>query len=249
MQLLSSAKRTARLTGIAYLGIVVCGLFAEFFVRMSLIEDGDAVATAGNVADSPGLFQAGIGADALMIALDVLVAFGLYKLLAPFSRPLAMAAAGFRLVQAAILTGNLFNLVDAADLASSAAATGSAATAQRALDALETHALVYDVALIAFGLSCLVLGHILRTSGAVPRILALGMSATGAVYLIGSFAAVFAPGLSSLVDPLYFIAIIAEPAFAIWLIVKGIALPAPGASRARVSTEPALATRGPASSD
>ena len=63
MQLLSSARRTARLTGIAYLGIVVCGLFAEFFVRMSLIDDGDAVATAADVADAPGLFRAGIGAD------------------------------------------------------------------------------------------------------------------------------------------------------------------------------------------
>jgi hypothetical protein len=244
MHLLPSVKRTARLTGIAYLGIVVSGLFAEFFVRMSLIDDGDAVATAANVADSPGLFRAGIGADALMIALDVLVAFGLYKLLAPFGRRLAMAAAGFRLVQAAILTGNLFNLVDASNLADDAVATGSASTAERALDALETHALMYDVALIAFGLACLVLGHILHTSRAVPRILALGMSATGAVYLIGSFAAVFASGLSTLVDPLYFIAIIAEPAFAIWLIVKGIDTTRRQAPAPRTASQPALAVGG-----
>lgn len=221
MAAISAPRRTARLTGIAYLGIVVCGLFAEFFVRMSLVVTDDATATAANVAGSPGLFRAGIGADMLMIGLDVAVAFGLYKLLRPVSRPLAMAAAGLRLVQAAILTGNLLNLTRAGDLADQAAATGSASTAERALQALETHALVYDVALIAFGLSCIVLGRLLLTSRAVPRILALGMSATGAVYLVGSFAAVAAPGLQSLIDPLYLVAIVVEPAFAIWLIARG----------------------------
>ncbi len=174
------------------------------------------------MAGSPGLFRAGIGADLLMIALDVAVAFGLYKLLRPVNRSLALAAAALRLIQAAILTANLLNLSRASDLAQQAIETGSAGTAERALQALETHALMYDVALIAFGLSCLVLGRLLRTSRAVPRLLALGMSVTGLVYLVGSLAAVAAPGLSSLIDPLYGVAIIVEPAFALWLIVKGI---------------------------
>ncbi|MGD9571426.1 MAG: DUF4386 domain-containing protein [Thermoleophilia bacterium] len=213
--------RAARLTGIAYLGIVVCGLFAEFFVRMSLVTPGDAIVTAGEIAGSPGLFRAGIGADLLMIGLDVAVAFGLYRLFRPFSRNLALAAAGFRLVQAAILTGNLLNLTRADDLAGQAAATGSAGTADRVLQAIETHALVYDIALISFGLSCLVLGRILRTSGVAPRLLALGMTATGCVYLVGSAVAVVAPGLSALIDPFYLVAIVVEPAFALWLILRG----------------------------
>jgi Domain of unknown function (DUF4386) len=229
----TAVRRTARLTGIAYLGIVVCGLFAEFFVRMSLVDPDDATATVSNVAGSPGLFRAGIGADLLMIGLDVAVAFGLYKLLRPVNRSLALAAAALRLVQAAILAANLLNLPRAADLSQQAVETGSAGTAARALDALETHALMYDVALIAFGLSCLVLGRLLRSSRAVPRLLAVGMSATGLVYLVGSLAAVAAPDLSSLIDPLYLVAIVVEPAFALWLIVKGIdvAPTAPAAPR------------------
>ena len=80
--------------------------------------------------------------------------------------------------------------------------------------------------IIAFGLCCLVLGRILFEHRLVGRWLAVGMVATGVVYLLGSFAALFAPGLSAAIDPLYLIAIVVEPAFAIRLIVRGLA-PAP----------------------
>jgi len=183
--------RTARLTGLAYLGIVLCGLFAELFVRGALVVPGDAVATATRIADAPGFFGLGIGADALMITLDVLVAFGLYRLLRDVDRRLAVAATVLRLIQAAILAANLLHMVDALALARRAGA--DPVLAERALRAMETHALVYDVGLVAFGLACLTLGRLLRRAAA-PRLLAFGLSLTGVVYLVGSFAALFRRG-------------------------------------------------------
>jgi hypothetical protein len=44
------------------------------------------------------------------------------------------------------------------------------------------------------------------------------MAATGGVYLVGSFAALFAPELSSIVDPFYVIALVVEVTFATQLI-------------------------------
>ena len=38
-------KRTARIAGLLYLTIIVAGIFAEFFVRQSLVVPGDASAT------------------------------------------------------------------------------------------------------------------------------------------------------------------------------------------------------------
>lgn len=210
----------ARRTGLAWLGIVATGLFAEFFVRSTLVVPGDAVATAANVAARPRLFGAGIAADLVMVALDVTVAFGLYRLLRPVDRGLALAATGFRLLQAAILAVNLSSLVRALGFAREAAA--GASTATDALRAIETHALVYDVALVPFGLACVVVGHLLRRHRLVPIPYAWGLLATGAVYLVGSSAAVFAPALQATIDPLYGIAIVAEPAFALWLIVRGL---------------------------
>lgn len=230
----------ARRTGFAWLGIVATGLFAEFFVRSTLVVPGDAVATAANVAANPGLFGAGIAADLVMVALDVTVALGLYRLLRPVDRGLARAATGFRLLQAAILAVNLSSLVRALGFAREAAA--GAPTAGDALRAIETHALVYDVALVPFGLACVVVGHLLRRHRLVPIPYAWGLLVTGAVYLVGSFAAVFAPSLSATIDPFYGIAIIAEPAFALWLIVRGLRAATPDADYDAPTTTPSSVT-------
>lgn len=206
--------RIARRTGAAYLGIVFCGIFAECFVRTALIVPGDASATAQNIAHAPGFFGLGIAADALMIALDVGVAYGLYRWFQAVDRRLAVAATVFRLVQASILAANLQHLTRALQLAL------DPHHAVEALSMLETHALLYDVGLIAFGLACVTLAALLHRATA-PRLLSAGMLATGLVYLVGSAAALFAPSLLPTIDPLYGIAIIAEPAMAIWLLMRG----------------------------
>ncbi|MEO2106128.1 MAG: DUF4386 domain-containing protein [Actinomycetota bacterium] len=228
-----TARPTAlsRLVGVAYFGIVFTGIFAEFVVRGQLVVAGDAAATAANIAGSPGLFATGIGADVVMIALDVIVGLGLYRLLAPYDRRLARVATGARLIQAGILAANMFTLAPALGLAQDAVSTGSSAIAARALQAVEAHALGYDIGLIAFGVSCLALAKLLADHHLVPTWLAIGMAATGAVYLLGSFAAVFAPSLNTAIDPLYLIAMVVEPAFAARLFSRGIPTPSVTAVR------------------
>lgn len=225
---LAVTRPTPRTTGLAYLGIVLSGLFAEFFVRMSLIAPDDPAATAEAIAGSPSLFTAGIGADVVMIGLDVTVAVGLYRLLRHVDRRLAVLTTVARLVQAAVLTVNLVHPIRAIGHAQDAAARVPGA-AEAALRAMETHALVYDIALVAFAVSCLALAGLLRTSGVVPTFLWVGMAATGVVYLVGSLAAVFAPSLSAAIDPLYLVAIVVEPAFALWLVLRGRRLAPPTA--------------------
>ncbi len=214
----SNRLRVARWTGLAYLGIVVLGLFAELAVRGRLVVPGDAAETAARIAGAPGLFGLGLGADLLMVALDVGVAFGLYRLLRGVDRRLAVAATGFRLLQASVIAANLLHVARAFALARGA--VSDAALAGPALAAMERHALVYDVALIAFGLACLALSRLLYRATA-PRALAWGLAATGLVYLTGSAAAVLAPTVQAAMDPLYAIAIVVEPAFAIWLLARG----------------------------
>lgn len=214
---------TARRTGGAYLGIVGAGLFAEFFVRMSIVAPDDPAATAQAIADSQALFISGIGADVAMIGLDIAVGIGLFRLLRHVDERLAVIATVARFVQAAVLTLNLVNPVRALGFAR-AAADGTTGAAEQALAAMEAHALVYDIGLIAFAVSCLAVARLLSQSGIAPKLLWRGMAATGVVYLVGSLAAVFAPGLSSAIDPFYGFAIVVEPAFAIWLMARGVRL-------------------------
>lgn len=224
-------SRLARRTGLAYLGIIGTGLFAEVAVRRRLVVDDDPAATAENIAGSPGLFKIGIGADVVMVALDVTVAVGLFRLLRRDQRR-ALAATALRLIQGGIIAVNLTNLVRALDFARQAVGpdhTVLAGPAQNTLDAVKRHALGYDTGLIAFGLSCLVLGHLLRTANLVARPLAVGMSVTGLVYLAGSSAAHFAPSLSPTIAPLYAIPLVVELAFALRLVARGLDAPVPAA--------------------
>jgi len=221
-------SRLARTTGLAYLGIIATGIFAEFAVRGSLVVDDDPIATAENIAGSPGLFGVGIGADIVMVALDVVVAFGLLGLLRHVNRRLAITATVLRLIQGAVIALNLIHLTRALGSARDAVdadGTVSAGAAHDALAAVERHALGYDAGLIAFGLSCLVLARLLAAGNLVPRLLAYGMAATGIVYLVGSFVALFAPSASAVIEPFYVICLVVELAFAIRLVTRGLDTP------------------------
>jgi len=218
----------ARRTGFAYLGIIATGIFAEFAVRRSLVVDDDPIATAENIAGSPVLFGVGIGADVVMIALDVVVAFGLLGLLRHVNRRLAATATVLRLIQGAVIAVNLINLTRGLGFARDAvdpSGTVLGGPARDALDAVERHAVGYDAGLIAFGLSCLVVAWLLAAGHLVPRLLAYGMALTGVIYLVGSFAALFAPSASAVIEPFYAICLVVELAFAIRLVTRGLDTP------------------------
>jgi hypothetical protein len=77
----------------AYLIIIIAGIFAEFFVRQSLIVPGDATATADNIMASESLFRLSIAGDLIMIMCDVALALVFYVLLKPVSNSLSLLAA------------------------------------------------------------------------------------------------------------------------------------------------------------
>ncbi len=233
----TSIQRIARSTGLAYLGIILAGIFAEFVVRSRLVHLDDAAATAADIAASAGLFRAGMAADLAMIAFDVAVAVGLYVLLREVSRPLALLAAAFRLLQAAILGANLFNMADALLFSVGSASDGAVGAAQLqalALASMETHALAYDIGLVFFGIACIVLGRLLWTSRLLPRALGLALGLAGGVYLVGSFAAVLAPEAAVALESAYLVPFVAELAVAGWLVVRGVRAPV-GVATGRVA--------------
>ena len=90
---------------------------------------------------------------------------------------------------------------------------------------MERHAIGYDAGLIAFRLSCLVLAWLLVAGRLVPRPLAYGMAVTGVVYVVGSFAALFVPSASAVIEPFYAICLVVELAFAIRLVTRGLDTP------------------------
>lgn len=219
-----SLSSYARVAGWLYLVIIVCGIGSEVFIRSSLIVEGDAMATASNILASDSLFRLGFVADSIMLLSDVAVAVLFYVLFKPVSNTLALMAAAFRLTQASILGFNLLNYYAAALLLNGTVYVGVFEPGQlHALASLflELHSHGYDLGLVFFGLSNLILGYLLIKSGYFPSWLGYGLIAAGVVYLAGSFVRFVLPDYSAVMEPVYLIPLIAELAFALYLVVKG----------------------------
>jgi hypothetical protein len=226
---MNSNKKTARVAGLLYLIIIIAGIFAEFFVRQSLIVPGDATATADNIMASEELFRVGIASDLIMIICDVALALTFYVLLKPVSNSLSLLAAFFRLAQAAILGINLLNLFFVLQLLSGAsylAVFGADQLHALVLLFLDGHSIGYSIGLVLFGLSLFVLGYLVFKSGYFPRILGVLLIVASLGYLIDSFASFLLPNYENyeaiFALVVFLPAFVGELSMCLWLLVKGV---------------------------
>lgn len=220
-----SPQRLARTAGLLYLVIIVLGLTGELVVRAGIIASGDAPATAANVRASAGLFRLGFLADSVMLLCDIALAVLLYVLLRPVSKTLALMAMCFRLVQAAVIGGNLLHYHAAIIALGSpeyGALFGAELLSAVAALFLDLHSHGYDLGLLPFGVSCLLLGYLVYRSGFLPRLLGILLAAAGMTYLVGSYTRFLFPAHVEAVMPIYLVAIVAESAMCLWLLVKGV---------------------------
>ena len=217
----------ARVAGVLYLIIIVCGLFSEIFVRSSLISPRDAVATASNIMAADGLFRAGFLADSIMFLSDVVLAVLLFVLLKPVNKTLALIAMFFRLTQTAVIALNLLNYHAAMLLLkgqSYASAFDAAQLNSLSSFFLDLHSHGYDLGLLLFGVHCLILGYLIAKSLYMPKALGYLVMAAGVTYLIGSYTRFLFPNFVEAVSLIYGVAIISELSLCLWLLVKRVKL-------------------------
>lgn len=221
----AAPQNIARSAGLLYLVIIVLGLSGELVVRSGIVAVGDAAATAANIRAAEGLFRFGFVADSVMLLADIALAVLLYVLLRPVSKTLALMAMCFRLVQAAIIGGNLLHYHAALVALAGPAYTSAIPPDQLAAVAtlfLDLHSHGYDLALLPFGINCLLLGYLVYRSGFLPRALGVLLAAAGVVYLVGSYTRFLFPAAVETVAPIYLVAIVAESAMCLWLLLKGV---------------------------
>ena len=219
------SARQARFAGALYLAIIICGIGSEVFVRSTLIVPGDATATVGNILGAGTLFRVGFAADVIMLFSDVALAVLLYRLFRPVSPTLSLMAAAFRLLQAAILGFNLLNYHAALLLLGGAGYAAAFEPAQlHALVSffLELHGHGYDLGLLFFGVSNLILGYLIVRSGYLPSLFGYALQAAALVYLVGSSTRFLAPEALPQVQPAYVVPLLAELGFGLWLLIRGV---------------------------
>jgi hypothetical protein len=227
-----SPRKVARVAGLGYLIIIIAGIFAEFIVRSSLIVPGDATTTANNILASEWLFRTGIAGDLIMLLCDVVVAAALFILLKPVSRGIALLAAFFRLVHAAVYGANLLNLFFILRLLSGTDYLTVFETEQLhalVLFFLNGHSTGYLIGLVFFGLHCFVLGYLILKSGYIPKILGVLLMVASLGYLTDSFANILLLNYEAYETIFLLVvfvpAFVAELSLCLWLLLKGVNVP------------------------
>ena len=222
----TSPQVYARVGGMAYLFIIIAGMFGEAYVRGTMVVSGDAAATAGNIMNSPLLWRLGIAGDLLMHVCDVIVVWAVYLLLRPVNKNLALLAMLFNMIQTAVLVLNKLNLMMPLFLMGNADYLKSFDQQQLhslAYLAIKEHGYGFGIGLIYFGFSIIIVGYLLFRSGYFPKALGVMMAIAGVCYLFNSFAMIIAPSFADLIYPIVLIpGFIGELSFCLWLIVKGV---------------------------
>jgi len=227
------AKRTAdrspraitRLAGFLYLVITIAAIIAHAYVPSQLMVPGDAAVTANNILASEPLFRIGIGSEFVVLLCEIVLSIILYVLLKPVSKTLSLVVAVFRLAMTTIHAINLLNSFVVLLLL-------SGADYLTVFEADQLHALVllflnahhygFEIGIVFFVPHIFLLGYLIFKSGYFPRILGVLLILAACGYLIDSAGLLFVPSYDATPVFLALPIAIAEIAFPLWLLIKGV---------------------------
>jgi hypothetical protein len=231
-------RKAAKVVGLAYLVAILPALFAEFYVSGQLIVLDNAVETAQNIMAHERLFRLGIASNLGVFAVDAVLISGLYVVLQPVNRHLALLAIALRLIETAVLVVATLSDFDVLRVL-------SGADYLRAFDADRLHALArlsigahgagYALGLLFTGLGSMVFCYLWFKSAYVPRaVAALGVVASF-VLAARTFAVIIFPEVANVVTIAYYGGplFIFEVTMGCWLLFKELRpgplpLPHPG---------------------
>ncbi|MDX1521894.1 MAG: DUF4386 domain-containing protein [Anaerolineae bacterium] len=214
------------MVGGLYLVIFILGPFAFFLGRTSVVVPGDPTATVNNLMASESMFRLGMGAETVIVLIEIVVSAMLYVLLRPVSRPLALASALARFAQSVLQAVNRFTAIPAQLLRGG---TGYLVVFEPdQLNALvllfmEVNAFVIIIWGLLFGFHLLLLGYLVYKSGFWPRFLGILLLIGSLGYLAQSYGHLLAPQYDNLLSTVVVVlSVPGELAFTVWLLWKGV---------------------------
>lgn len=218
-----TATATARLAGLGYLILAICGGFAEFGVRQRLYVPGDAAATAQNLLANAQLFRFGIVLELLGQVVFVFIVFALFDLLKVVHRKRAVTMVTLVVIAVTITCLNLVNQAAALLVLDGGAWTAAFDPAQRealSMFFMELHHVGYSVvAQVFFGLWLVPLGVLIWASGFIPRLVGALLVLAGAGYLVDVVLAAMIPNVPFVLSEFTFVG---ELLLMGWLLVRGV---------------------------
>ncbi|MEW9528384.1 DUF4386 domain-containing protein [Microbispora sp. NPDC049125] len=210
--------RTARVTGLFYLGMVIASVLELLVVRPRLFAADDPGATLAHLAGNGSLARAGIVLEMLMVLTQALTATWFYRLFRPMDAFAAGGIAAFGLVSAVTGLGSAAFLATAAEIASGPVGDAPATVHLLYLSSAN----LLGVGAMFFGLWLIPMGLCVLRSGWMPRPLGWVLIGGGAGYLLGAFIVYFAPEARVVAELLATPAHVGEFWMVGYLLVRGV---------------------------
>ena len=199
----------------------VVAIFGNVLVIDGLVTEGDATQTAANIMGSQGLFRLGIASLVVVVALDVVVAWALFRVFSPVNRSLSMLAATFRLVYSGVLMvaiGQLLGVIRLLGDDLNLGIFGADQLNAQAMVGITAFKDIWYVGQFLFGLHLLVIGYLAYRADYVPRVLGALIAISGLGYATDSLGAVLSQGAWTDISAFTFIG---EFLLALWLVDPG----------------------------
>ncbi len=220
----------ARMTGLAYLALAICGGFAFFVVSEQMHFAGDAASTAAAILAEEGLFRMGVAAYWATLVLDVMLAWMIYRLLRDHDRDLALLSAWFRLAYVAIHGAAILELTKVLGLMDGGLAGQSELLqADMIQHHMEAHLNGFLLSLIVFGGHLITIGWIIISRQPLPRIIGVMVILAAVSYIIDGVAFILLQDYQSFYDAtqttIAVVATIGEVSLLLWLLIRGVKTP------------------------
>lgn len=222
----SGMRRTARITGLLYLGFFIAGILGSLVVRGQLFAPDDPQETLANLTGHESLARVGIALELGIVLVQALTAAMFFRLFRSVDSFAAGSLAAFGMVNAVAILDSaalLATALDAANDASLAVPGGSAATVQL-LYVASDH--LWGVAALFFGLWLIPMGWLVLRSRWLPPALGWTLVAGGLGYMVSPFVSYLFEGADPLAELLTLPSIVGEVWIMAYLVIIGVRLPA-----------------------
>ena len=233
---MNAVRNPGRVAGLWYLLLVLGGPLRLIYIPNKLFVQGDAAATAANIAAHPWLFRFGMASDLLGAVVLIFLVLAFYRLFKGVDQQLAVLLVISGGVMPALL--NFVNVVtDAGALMVAQGADFLSVFDQPQRNALvmlflRLHDHQITAAEILWGLWLFPMGALAYRSRFVPRFIGVWLFINGAAYVVLSLTGIFFPAYQNKVFLLSQPALFGELAIMLWLLIKGAQPPEPGAAPA-----------------
>lgn len=221
--------RVARIAGGFYLAFVLASVLAGLLGHIGM---GGVDQVYESIVASTWSFRLALVVALLSAFLFFVAAWGLYVLLRPVDRHLALLFLLLNAVGVALQCASMFPLISALSLDDGASRMQAYSPAQLeglAFLSINLYKTSFVTAQLFFGTWLFPLGYLVYRSGFLPRFLGVLLMLDGIGVLIWFLQALLVPAYPAISYPAFALGFVAEVGLGSWLLIKGVKVAETGA--------------------